>query len=328
MQHRYDSKLGPLALTGVIATALGCGTSDGGGNLPDTAPTVLERVADEGFKNAGAVAVSPDGETFYVAAYDEMQTPGVFTVDVAAKTIDSLHLGAPLLYPSDLATSCDGDTIFVADMGVAPADYDIGGGDKSMPTQEKGGLYTLDADGGAPAQLQATGILRAAGVVVGADCETLYVSGWTDMNVPAVFTVPTAGGAAKVLHEGEPLVSPTGIHVDADNVAWVMDHAARGGEGEGSLFAVTSAGKVTPVASGIGMGRHGGVSLAPGGTTAVIPASNGEGKAFLITADTSTGDKQVVDAPDLQFPTGVAAAKNAPVMAVATENAIYSATYE
>ena len=47
-----------------------------------------------------------------------------------------------------------------------------------------------------------------------------------------------------------------------------------------------------------------------------------------LTANTETGAQQVVDAPELQYPTGVAAAKNAPVMAVATENAIYSATFE
>lgn len=327
MQHRHDNKVAPWALTGVLATALGCG-SGGGDNLPDTAPTVLERVADSGFKNAGAVAVSPDGETFYIAAYDDMQTPGIFAIDVAAKVVDPIHVGAPLLYPSDVATSCDGNTLFVTDMGIAPAAYEIGGPDKQLPTQEKGGIYTIDPDGGAPSQLQASGLLRAAGIVVGDDCDTLFVSGWTDANEPAVFTVPTTGGAAKVLHSGEPLRSPTGIHVDAQNVSWVMDHAARGDQGEGSLFAVSLAGKVTPVASGLGMGRHGGVSLAPGGVTAVIPASNGEGKAFLVTANTSSGDKQVIDTPELQEPTGVAAAKNAPVMAVATENAIYSATYE
>jgi sugar lactone lactonase YvrE len=327
MQHRDDIKPGPWALTGVLATALACG-SGGGDNLPDTAPTQLERVADSGFHNAGAVAVSPDGETFYIAAYDEAQTPGVFAVDVTAKTVDPIHLGAPLLYPSDIATSCDGNTLFVADLGVAPTAYDIGGGDKAMPSQEKGGLYTLDPDGGSPATLQASGLLRAAGVVVSDDCDTLYVSGWTDANMPAVFTVPTTGGAAKVLHEGEPLRSPTGIHVDAKNVAWVMDHAARGDQGEGSLFAIDGDGKVKSVASGLGMGRHGGVSLAPGGLTAVIPASNGEGKSFLVTANTSSGEQKIIDAPELQFPTGVAAARNAPVMAVATENAIYSATYE
>ncbi|MBC8074033.1 MAG: hypothetical protein IAG13_37280 [Deltaproteobacteria bacterium] len=319
--------MGRWALAGVIATALGCG-SDGGGTLPDSAPTTLERVADQGFNNAGAIAVSPDGETFYVAAYDEAQIPGVFAVDVHAKVVDAIHLGAPLLYPSDVATSCDGNTLFIADMGIAPTEYDIGGGDKAMPTQEKGGLYTLDPDGGTPAQLQASGLSRASGVVVSDDCKNLFVSGWTDAGAPAVFIMPTTGGAARVLHEGEPLRSPTGIHVDASNVAWVMDHAARGEQGEGSLFAIDQGGKVTSVASGIGMGRHGGVSLAPGGRTAVIPASNGEGKAFLITADTGSGEQKIIDAPELQQPTGIAAARNAPVMAVATETAIYVATYE
>lgn len=322
-RHRM---LGRMAFSGAIATVLGCG-SGGGDSLPTGAPTTLERIADDGFTNAGAVAVSPDGETFYVSAYGEANAPTIFALDVASQALDVLHAGAPLLYPSDVATSCDGDTLFVADMGLQAGEYEIGGSETAEPRKRDGGIYTLRTDGGAPQQLAATGIARAAGVVVGTGCDTLYIGGWTDAGVPAVFRLPTAGGSAVVVHEGAPLVSPAGIHVDADGVAWVMDHGARGKDGEGSLFAIDAAGKVSQVLSGVGMGRIGGVSLVPGGETAVIPASDGEGKSFLLTANTKTGTRADVDAPDLRHPTGVAAARNAAVMAVATENAIYAATF-
>ena len=107
-----------------------------------------------------------------------------------------------------------------------------------------------------------------------------------------------------------------------------MDFAARGEEGEGSLFAITASGDVTPALTGVGMGRPGAVSLVPGGLTAIVPATDGEGKAFLIVANTESGAKELIDQPELQSPTGVAAARNAPVMAIATEDAIYTATFE
>ncbi len=327
MQRISHINPGLWALAGAVATTLGC-SSGGNDSLPTSAPTSLERIADEGFTNAGAVAVSPDGETFYVLAYDESLQPTVFSLDVASKTLEAMHSGAPILYPSDVATSCDGETLFVADMGSAAAETEIGSSDEMQNMPRAGGIYLLSASGGTPSKLDATGISAASGVVVSDDCEALFVSGWTDGGAPAVFKLPLAGGTSSVIHEGAPLVNPGGIHVDASNVSWVMDFAARGEEGEGSLFAITASGDVSPALTGVGMGRAGAVSLVPGGLTAIVPATDGESKAFLIVANTESGAKEIIDQPELQSPTGVAAARNAPVMAIATEDAIYTATFE
>jgi DNA-binding beta-propeller fold protein YncE len=327
MQRSSHINAGRLALAGAIAATLGCG-SGGNDSLPTSAPTSIERIADEGFTNAGAVAVSPDGETFYILAYDPMGAPTVFSLDVASKTLDALHSGAPTLYPSDVATSCDGETLFVTDMGSAPAETEIGGSDTDHGAARQGGVYSLASSGGTPTKLEATGIASASGVVVSHDCSSLIVSGFTAAGAPAVFEMGLAGGATSIIHEGAPLMNPGGIHVDAQGVAWVMDFAARGEEGEGSLFAITADGTVTSALSGVTMGRPGAVSLVPGGTTAIVPATNGEGKAFLISANTENGAKEIIDQPDLAYPTGVAAARNAPVMAIATEDAIYTATFE
>jgi hypothetical protein len=144
-----------------------------------------------------------------------------------------------------------------------------------------------------------------------------------------VFRVALEGGAADVLHEGEPLVSPTGVHADAQDIAWVMDHEAAGEAGEGALFAVTLDGNISEVASGLGMGRHGGVSLTPGGVTAVIPVRDeATGESMLITANTESGETAMMPTPDLTHPTGVAAARDAAVMVVASEDGLHLATFD
>jgi hypothetical protein len=164
--------------------------------------------------------------------------------------------------------------------------------------------------------------------VVNVGCDTLHVAGWTDMEIPALFEVPLAGGNADVIYEGEPLRSPTGLHVDANDVSWMMDHEARNDSGEGLLFAVTADGEISEVAGGLGMGRHGGVSLVPAGITAAIPTYNeGTKQTELITANTETGAVEITPIPDLAHPTGVAAAREAPVMVIAGEQSIHIAKF-
>ncbi|HET6585927.1 MAG TPA: hypothetical protein VFG69_20865 [Nannocystaceae bacterium] len=313
MQHKR--KMGPGLL--VLSAALGCGGGDGDG-LPSSPPTTVELVVDEGFTNAGGIAVSSDGAEFYVLAFDPDGKQGVFTVDVAGKGSSPLHVG-DMLYPSDIAISCDDLTLFVSDMG-APAE-DLGASTEDAPQPAKpGGIYTIGTKGGELAQLASTGIGAAAGVVVSDDCSELFVSGFTTAGMPAVFALPLAGGEAKVIAQGEPFISPTTLHSDADDVIWMMDHGARNDEGQGMLFAVTLDGEVTPVAGALGMGRIGGVSLVPGGITAVIPVNDEGGRGSLVTANTKTGAKEVMETPDASFVTGTAAARSAPVMGLATES--------
>ncbi|MEM6293550.1 MAG: hypothetical protein AAGA54_19915 [Myxococcota bacterium] len=302
-------------------------TGDAPGGLPSDAPTVIELLADSGFTDASAVAAAPDGSAFYFAAYDDGGAPGIFRVDLEGD-VSALHVGAPLAYPSDVAVSCDGSQVLVSDIGGASsieAAIDFDDAQEDFP----GGIFALSPEGGAPQPYGVSGLGRAAGLIVSVDCQDLYISGYTEAGVPAVFVAPAEGGPASVLHEGSPLVSPTGIHVDENDVAWVMDHHARAESGaEGLLFAIDDTGSVSEVASGLGMGRHGGVSLAPGGVTAVIPVSDDLGGSRLITANTVDGDVALVPTSDILEPSGVAAARNAPVMVIAAETSIYLATYE
>ncbi len=311
----------------IMGLGLGCGINVGD-FLPKTPPTQVKKLTSEGINNIGGVASSPDGETFYALAFDDKSQPGVFRADTDDGDVSPLFVGDPLLYPSDIAVSCDGEQVYVSDMGIGSASTSEFAEDVA-PAQAGGGIHVITTSGGDRSDLAAGGILRAAGLVLSTDCETLYVTGWTMEGAPALFTVPADGGSATVVAEGAPLVSPTGVHVDENNIAWVMDHLARGDSGEGMLFAINEAGDVSEVVSGLGMGRHGGVSLTPGGTTAVIPVRNDlTGASSLITANTETLAVEVIDTPDIPHPTGVAAARNAPVMVVAGEYGLHIATFE
>lgn len=318
-----------LALAPAVAMILlgvGCGSSEGS-DLPTSPPTEVKKLTDEGLTNIGGVESSPDGQTFYALAFEpETMLPGVFEIETETGKSDALFVGDPLLYPSDIAVSCDGSRLFVSDMGLGTSSDEFG--DITDASMSLGGIHKIATDSGDRSDFEATGIARAGGIVLSTDCMTLYVTGWTDMGAPALFTVPVGGGKATIVHEGAPLRSPTGVHVDANDVAWVMDHLARGKDGEGMLFAITTDGDVSEVVSGLGMGRHGGVSLTPGGVTAVIPVKDEFDNSMLITANTETLEAQVMETPDIPHPTGVAAARNAPVMVVAGEYGLHIATFE
>ncbi len=304
-------------------------SSSGGepGGLPTTPPTAIELLTEDGFTDASAIDSAPDGSEFYFAAYDDEGQPGIFSVDTDTGLTTALHVGAPLAYPSDVAVSCDGSQIFVSDVGGASA-VDP---EQSFEDSEEieGGIFVLSPSGGTPESVSADAVGRAGGLVVSVDCESLFVAGYTLEGAPAVFRMPVDGGAVSVVHEGDPLVAPTGIHSDADDVAWVMDHFAEADSGAtGLLFAIDDQGGVSEVVSGLGMGRHGGVSLAPGGITALIPVEDDLKGSRLIAANTENGDVEEISTSDVIAPAGVAAARSAPVVAIASENAIYLATYE
>ena len=316
-----------LALVPAIAALglVGCGINVAD-LLPQTPPTKVEMLTSEGMHNIGGVEASPEGDYFYALAFDDRGRPGVFRTTVDTGQTEALHVGAPLLYPSDISVSCDGSKLYVSDMGLGTETDEFA---EETPSSIDGGIHVMDAASGDISPLPAKGISRAAGLIVSTDCDTLYVTGWTDTGMPALFTLDPDGGNATVVAEGAPLVSPTGVHVDANDIAWVMDHLARGDNGEGMLFAIDPEGTVSEVVSGLGMGRHGGVSLVPGGVTAVIPVrSDVSGETSLLTANTETLEAEVIPTPDIGFPTGVAAARNAPVMVVAGEHGLHIATFE
>ena len=303
-----------VALTSApVALLVGCHSDD----LPTEPPTNVTKVAEGGFVAPSDAVASPDGKIFFFTAFsdqadeDGQRAAGIYKVSAKGGTAEALASGSPLASPMGLVMSCDGKTLFVADMGL-----------------EGGAVLSLATSGGAPTDLAATGIFRPAGLAMGPDCDELFITGRTTDNQPALFKMPLSGGEAAVVYSGEPLVSPTGLHVDNDGVAWVMDHLAAGAKGEGVLFAIPSDGsKADEVISDLKMGTPGGVSLTAGGGTAVMPTVDADGKGQLTSVVIETGEVAQLAVPDMIEPAGLRTARKAGVFAVVDSEAgaIYSA---
>ena len=293
-----------VALASTPAALIGCHSSDGEGpdGRPMDPPVSVTEVSSGGFQSPTDAVASPDGRTFYFAAWDLERQPALFQVSSApgsAATV--LATGAPLDAPLGLVLSCDGATLFIADMG-----------------GETGGILQAPASGGAASALAVTGLVRPGSLAIGADCASLFATGKLDdeARTPAVFEVPLAGGAARVVHQGAPLVSPTGIHVDGDGVAWVMDHHAQGADGAGVLFAIGPDGEVREIASKLRMGTPGGVTLTAGGGFAVIPTRDDNDATQLTSVDVATGAVTQLSTPSISAPAGLHSARSAGVIAV------------
>jgi DNA-binding beta-propeller fold protein YncE len=299
-----------VALASTPAALIGCHSSVDGSRTDH--PKSVTRVTSGGFQSPTDAVASPDGRTFYFAAWDDQLTPTLFQVGAApGSAATPIAAGDPLEAPLGLVLSCDGATLYAADMG-----------------GETGAILAAPTEGGAATPLGATGIQRPGGLAMAPDCTSLFATGRLDDDTPAVFQLPIAGGAARVVYRGAPLVSPTGLHVDSMGVAWVLDHHAQGADGEGVLFAIPPDGSTaTEVASNLRMGTPGGVSLTAGGGTAVIPTRDADGAAQLTSVDIATGEVTQLPTPDLVDPAGLRSARNASVFAVvdSESGAIYRA---
>jgi DNA-binding beta-propeller fold protein YncE len=287
---------------------VGCSSSQSE-DLPTDPPTSVTKVSSGGFSAPTDAVASPDGKTFYFAAYDDLKEPAIFkTSSAPGSTAEVLAVGAPLEAPIGLVLSCDGETLFVADMAAGEL--------------ETGAVFALPTGGGAVGDLAATGLVRPAGLAMAPDCKTLGITARTEEARPALFAMAITGGAASIIHAGDPLVSPTGLHVDQDGVHWVMDHLAHGAQGEGVLFAIPSDGSVvTEVASDLRMGTPGGVSLTAGGGTAVMPTTDRDGNAQLTSINIASGETLQVAAPDMVDPAGLRTAREAGVFAIVDSEA-------
>ena len=294
-----------VALTAAPAALLGCHSSDGT-DLPTEAPTSVTMVTSGGFTSPSDAVASPDGKTFYFAAYDDLLEPAIFsTPSDGSAGATAIALGDPLANPIGLVMSCDGNDLYIADLG-----------------HESGAILSVSSGGGTASDLGASAIIAPGGLAMGPDCKTLYVTGHTTDGRPALFSLPTGGGAASIVFAGLPLVSPTGLHVDDKGVAWMMDHLAAGDSGEGVLFAIPSDGSsATEVVSNLHMGTPGGVSLTAGGGTAVMPTHDAQGHAQLTTVDIATGEMSQLAIPNMVDPAGVRTARNAGVMVVVDSEA-------
>ena len=293
-----------VALLSTPAALIGCHSSET--DLPNDPPTSVTEVTSGGFQSPTDAVASPDGRMFYFAGWDMDQQPAVFQVGAEpGSAAKALATGAPLDAPIGLVMSCDGATIYVADMG-----------------DEDGEVLAVSTSSGMISQLSVSGLSRPSGLAMAPDCKSLFASGRLGDGTPALFEVPLGGGEARVVYYGPPLVSPTGMYVDKDRVIWALDHHAQGGDGEGVLFAVPADGsKATEVMSSLRMGTPGGCSLTAGGGTAIMPTRDADGNAQLTSVQLATGETEQLAIPDVTDPAGVHTARKAGVFALVDSSA-------
>lgn len=321
--HRHG-----IVLSLLLPAALpACG--DDGGPPPPEAPTSVNLVVDgdeAGFESPLDAVASPDGATFYFSATasaedveSEDSRATIYSVPSAGGDAEVLYQGAPLREPTGLLMSCDGATLYIADIGFTAGDEAPEDDDNPPAT-----IYTLDVASGALTALEAAGIGEAASLALAKDCETLYATGYTPDRIPAVFSLPPEGGTASVIKSGDPLVSPSGVYIDANKVLWVMDHQPNEGM-NGKLFAITQDGETTEVIAELRLSEPAGVSLVSGGVIAVIPTRDENDVSQLITVNTENNESTTISAPEIVEPSGIRAAINAPVMVLvdADGHAIY-----
>jgi hypothetical protein len=297
------AKLALAALTAAPIALVGCGSSS---DLPSDPPTEITPVTSGGFTSPTDAVSSPDGKTFYFAAYDDQKNPTIYKVSsTPGSTPEVLAAADPLENPIGLLMSCDGSTLYIADIG-----------------GEQGAIFSLSTAGGVPADMGVTNIIRPASLGMRADCKAIHASGRTEDGIAALFSLPTQGGAASIIYKGDPLVSPTGMYVDNDGVTWLLDHRAAGAEGEGVLWAIPLDGSAaTEVASNLQLGTVGGCSLTAGGGTAVIPTKDADGNSQLTSIHIESGERAALPTPDLIDPSGLRTAREAGVFVVVDSEA-------
>ena len=99
----------PLAL-------MGCHSSDE--DLSSDPPKNIEQVTTGGFRAPMDAVANLDGTEFYFTAIDDLSQPALFkTAARAGASAEVMAAGDPLESQIGLVLSCDGETLYAADVG-------------------------------------------------------------------------------------------------------------------------------------------------------------------------------------------------------------------
>lgn len=280
---------------------------------PTAPPTMVTMITNTGFTSPTDAVASPDGATFYFAAVTPAGLPAIFSVaSTAGSLVTVMAMGGALEYPTGLAISCDGSTLYIADSAATGS---------ITTTADNGSIFSMPTTGTAtPTAIGITGMASPQGIAMSTDCTTLYITGRNSTTgLPGVYSVAPSGGAVAPISEGAPLVAPTGVSADpSGTTVWVLDHLARGTMGmQGVLFTISPPATAAAVrAEGFALGAPGGLAITPGGGSAVIASRTGAGVGQLSTVVLSSGVSAAVAAAMITDPAGIHTARNVGIYAV------------
>ncbi|MDD9970859.1 MAG: hypothetical protein OXR73_31770 [Myxococcales bacterium] len=259
----------------------------------------------------------PDGEVVYftaTAATDDADglpttLPGVYRTGANGGEIVRMCEGAPLVSPTGIAVSLDGETLFLADPGIAN-----GGALLRGPAGE-----TTDC----PEPLAATVGMAPRGVVVAEvdGEEVVFFTGQVpESGSPGLFRLD--GDVAEEVASGAPFAAPAGVVVASDGAAYVIDALAS--NGVAALLRVDAQGEVDTVVGGLGVGFPAGITLEMSESSALVSGLSPEtGRDVVYVVDLDSAEvSTVTDTVDaFAEPAGLHRAHNRNVFAWADSEA-------
>ncbi len=262
-------KSGAAGTAGTVGTAGASATGGTGGTGPDGGGGTIDiRKAAEA-PNPFDATPDPDGQNVYFTAVDPMLGAGVFKIPAGGGAVTAVHAGAPFSAPFGIATSTDGNTLFVAD----PASEWT---DSAGAPQDGGQIFSLSPSGSTPASIMGTTGYSPRGLEVlqqnGAD--EIYFSGRDSAGVPGVFKVATGGGTPSALASGSPFVDPSGVAVSAAGDVYVADSSSA--ETRTASILLVKGGMTSALATDLRVGYPVGIALAKDDKTLFVSGLNPE----------------------------------------------------
>lgn len=256
--------------TGTTSTTSSSGSSSSGSSSSGmaAAPTIEPACNGDSFNTPLDATPDPDGKNVYFIAFTPLGETAIFSGSAAGGAVcNSLHVGAPLVAPFNIAISTDGNTLYIADTGADDADDAI--------STDAGQVFSMPTSGGAPAPIAGTAGLRPRGIEVMKDTngDMLYFAGTDPVTGEgALYRIASAGGTATAVAKGSPMIDPSGLAIASNGTAYLCD-TINSELGTSTLIAVEN-GTAKVIANDIRGGYPCGVSLTADEKTALVSGYN------------------------------------------------------
>jgi hypothetical protein len=209
-------------------------TTDGGTGALGTGNPTTDTASANNLATFGLpfdAVPSPDGSKVYFIAVDPASGPAIFsTSSTAASTATVLTGGGKLGAPLGIASSSDGNTLYLADPAA-----------NTSSTNDKGVIFTVPAAGGTPAELAPTLDYAPRSVAVAkvnSTDEVVFIGTDKTSGVDGVFEV--TGSTVTSVIAGN---NPSAVAVANDGTIYILDQA-------GSIAKVAAGGTTATALAG------------------------------------------------------------------------------